>query len=171
MTHLNKKNGHVLIFAAFFIPILIILSGLIIDGGILFVRKAQLQLIVDNAASAGISILTDEMLEIIDQKTTLYPDINTQKNPLSMIDDNDRITLSQSTKPRSLTETYIHNNNTQRLEFTDYVITYPYNYTSGDSTISLKVEIATEHSFYFTSVIGINSQAITAEAISSIRIK
>ncbi len=166
-----NKKGHTLVFAALFIPVLLILTGLIIDGGILFLRKAQLQLMADNGASAGISIVSDLMTEIVDSKLALDPELSPPENVLTMIDDLDRISLSQSSLPRSTAETYIYENNTKNLELTEEDIAYPYNYSPGDNTLSIKITLETNHVFYFTSILNIESKEITAESISSIRIK
>lgn len=148
---ISNKQAHTVTFVALFIPILMILAGLTIDGGMLFVKKAELQLIADNAASAGISILTDEMLE--------------------MTEDSEQDTLSNSRSPIITAYDFIDKNNTNSIEFDDKNIIYPYNYNSGDSNISIKVELTTKNIFYFTSVLGLNEKPISAESIASIQIK
>lgn len=144
----TSKNANALTFAVLMIPMLLVLAGLIIDGGYLFIRKAQLQSIADHSANAGISMIGDLLL---DPTTTT-----------------DSILASEA--PEAKAYEYIRKNNIDELDFTERDATYPYEYVEGNPQVAVKVTLAVDHTLYFAPMFGVEIQEISAEALSSITI-
>lgn len=153
------------------IPAVLILTGLVIDGGMVFVKKAKLQSIADNAANAGASMVGDEIVDIVNAKLAADPEFEVPENILDALDDTDRDQLAASSGPKSKASEYITLNNSNNFNLNQEDIVFPYNYSPGDSNISIKIDLGTIHELYFTSMLGIQNQQVTAESIALIGIK
>ncbi len=149
---------------------MLILTGLVVDGGMIFVKKAQLQSIADSAVNAGISVSGDEIVDIVEAMAAQDPEFEAPENIVDALSNDDRAVLAASTGPSQMAENYIDLNNYDNLALSPQDITFPYNYTVGDDTLSMKIELGTTHELYFGSMMGIETQFISAESMSSINI-
>ncbi|MBT6068960.1 hypothetical protein HOG48_04355 [Candidatus Peregrinibacteria bacterium] len=171
MQELKSKKASALTIAIIMIPVVLILTGLVIDGGMVFVKKAKLQSIADSAANAGLSMIGDEIVDIVNAKLAANPDYEAPEDILDALDDTDRAALAASASPKNKAEEYIILNNTNDFEFSTQDIEFPYNYSPGDSNISIRIDLSSVHELYFSPMLGIETQELSAESISLIGIQ
>ena len=168
--YIGGRKGNAMGLTMIMVPTVLILTGLVIDGGMLFVKKAQLQSIADSAVNAGISVTGDEIVDIVEAMAAEDPEFEVPENIVDALSDDDRAVLAASTGPAQTAENYIDLNNYDNLALSPEDVIFPYNYTVGDDTLSMKIELGTVHELYFGSMLGIETQFISAESMSFITI-
>lgn len=170
LENIRKKSANAVTLTIIMVPTVLLLTGLVIDGGMLFVKKAQLQSMADNATAAGISITGDEIVDIVEAMAAEDPDFEMPENIVDALSDEDRAVLAASTGPKATADDYIDLNNFGNLTLPVRHVIFPYNYTVGDDTLSVRVELETVHDLYFGQIMNIPTETVTAESMSSISI-
>lgn len=170
LENIRNKSANAVTLTIIMVPTVLILTGLVIDGGTLFVKKAQLQSMADNATAAGISITGDEIVDIVEAMAAADPEFEIPENIVDALEDEDRVVLALSTGPAAKAEEYIDLNNFGNLTLSVRNVIFPYDYTVGDDTLSIRVELETVHDLYFGQIMNISSETVTAESMSSISI-
>lgn len=170
LRNIMGKNANAVTIAIIMVPTVLLLTGLVIDGGTLFVKKAQLQSMADNATAAGISITGDEIVDIVEAMVAADPEFEMPENIVDALSDEDRAVLAASIGPAAKAEEYIVLNNFGNLTLSVRNVIFPYDYTVGNDTLSIRVELETVHDLYFGQIMNISSETVTAESMSSISI-
>lgn len=170
LNSIRKKKANAIAITMIMVPVVLILMGLVVDGGMVFVKKAQLQSIADNASAAGISVTGDEIVDMVAAMAAADPEFETPENIVDALSDGDRAALAASTGPSSKAEEYIDLNNYDNLTLSPRSVIFPYDYTVGDDTLSMKVELGTVHELYFSPMLNIETELVTAESVSAINI-
>lgn len=168
--NIKSRRANAVTLAIIMIPTVLILTGLVVDGGMLFVKKAQLQSMADNATAAGISITGDEIVDMVEAMAAEDPEFEIPENIVDALSDEDRAVLAASTGPAAKAEEYVDLNNFGNLTLSVRNVIFPYDYTGGDDTISIKIELETVHNMYFGSMLGIETETVSSESMSLINI-
>lgn len=170
LENIKSRGANALTIAIIMVPVILILTGLVIDGGMVFVKKAQLQSMADNAVNAGISVTGDEIVDIVEAMAAADPEFEEPENIVDALSDSDRAALAASTGPTAKAEEYIDLNNFGDLTLSTRKVIFPYNYTVGNDTLSMRIELETVHNLYFSQMLDTETEVVTAESISAINI-
>lgn len=170
LENIKSRGANAVTIAIIMVPTVLLLTGLVIDGGTLFVKKAQLQSMADNATAAGISITGDEIVDIIEAMAAADTEFEMPENIVDALSDEDRAVLAASTGPAAKAEEYIDLNNFGNLTLSVRNVIFPYDYTVGNDTLAIRVELETVHDLYFGQIMNISEETVTAESMSSISI-
>lgn len=165
------NKGSVLTLFLLFFPVFLILAGLVIDGGRMFVSKAQMQSMIDSATNAGISVIGDEIVRRVEEKKAINPELVIPSNLASLLNDEERESIAELPEVLETVHAYLDANNYLNFFLEDIEVVYPYRYASDDYYIQLKILWDYEIPLYFSAFLPVSEVRIHSESLSSLPIR
>ena len=165
---MNQK-GSIIVLFAIFLPIILGFFLLLIDGGLLQIRKAELNTIAHSATEYGLSKVADQIVELAEahcHKDCQNPD------PKSYLDQNDIYILTHqpfiSKITNSVTSFITSNLKTSSLTTNQITINYPYNLESPAKNLRLQVSLQDSVEPRFGKIFSLQPKTITTKSLSKI---
>lgn len=164
------SQGNILALFALCLPIILMLTALVIDGGRMLVTKARMQNTIDAAAAAGASVISDEIVNIVQIKKEANPELEIPDDITELLNNDDRNTLLDLDEVRETIHTYLAVNNTISLDDNELTIDYPFDFSIGDPTIGIQITWRVPANLQFTEITQTENTFIEAETLSTVRI-
>ncbi len=167
-----KKEATTLLFITIILFLLIIMLGLSVNIGSIYLHFAKLQAICDNASHSGSTVVSDMIAKKADNYINENPEAETL-NALDLLTEADIAEIAENyNEIANIVLTYIDiNAQSNNINNYSYEIIYPYNYTDSDKEIFTKVILHQELNLLLGDLFEIENLKITVESINSIRIR
>lgn len=167
---LHDQRGVVAVLAALFLPVVLLLLAVLVDAGLLMVRREKLKATAVFAAQAGGTMVSD----IIVEKATAHNPPPDATDPLLYLTDDDRVAIGSDPRVGAAVQTYIDANRAGIAEAPTVTIRYPDNTISCTGTrdekhMNLRVAIEETIPILFSPVLfGKQQSLLRATAVQSV---
>ena len=177
----HDTQGFTLVFIAALLPVILALGVLAVDGGNFYVRHSEMKNLARGAAHSGAIVLVSELKtraeENYTQQCTVAPPPQ-NCNSSSMFDfltDSEINELiysldTQNEISNNVSDFGIAFDPSSQLESSNFEVTFPHNYYTGSSSVSIKVKIEQRPTQFFSGIIS-NDKNIVVESISKVNLE
>ncbi len=175
----KSERGTIIILMAIFLPVALGIFALIINAGSLYYAKSIYTSLTNTATSSGISVLGDEIVDLVKEKEEDDPSFEATTPIWENLTDEDRLYLTTDSeiieKVRDAIDDYLQKNldagTALRKNYTikNISIIYPYHYDDHDDFVKARVELTVTSPIEFIANRKKQDVFITAE--SQLRIK
>ncbi len=164
-----NQNGNIITLFAIFLPIILGFFLLLIDGGLLQIRKAELSTVANSASEYGLSQVADKIVELAE----IHCHENCQNpDPKSYLDQNDIYILTHqpftSEIKNSVTDFVTDNEKTSSLTIEQITIDYPHNFDPLVKDLKLRVSLTDSPDIRFRKIFSLQNKTITIQSLTKI---
>jgi Flp pilus assembly protein TadG len=184
-----NRRGQVLIVVAFLIPIALLLVAIAVDAGRIFIERSRMQRAAGAAANAGISVVSERIVNLAAARQTLAAPVGTSTahplltatpppgDPVAWLTDEDRATLvSPAVRSEAAAEAvrYLEKNgfDVERAASLEAQIDYPqagYDaYATQITELSMQVQLEQRLVLLLVGLLNENWVMLTVDARSQI---
>ena len=165
----RNQSGNIITLFAIFLPIILGFFLLVIDGGLLQIRKAELSTVAHSAAEYGLSQVADKIVELAE----IHCSENCKNSdPKSYLNQNDIYILTHqpftSQIENSVQNFILTNSKTSSLTTSQITIHYPYNLNNPTKNLQLYISLTDPIDLQFGKIFSLQPKNITTKSLVKI---